>query len=94
MPEHSYEGDFWIPHAGDYHEKAYSSYHGDINFDHDVNAHEGQALMAEIDHQFDDLFRNLNERTIHGIEHDDVHKFSLHKAEDQKKDQRQASDKK
>ena len=93
MPEHSYDGDFWIPHPGDYHEKVYTTYHGDINFDHDVNAHGGQAMMAEIDHQFDDLFYDLNERTKYGVEHEDVHKFSLHKKDEQKKAPKKDSDK-
>ena len=74
IPEHSFDGDFELhnEHSRDY--------------THDSNFHGGHGLMGQIEHEFDDLFHNMEHKTLHGIEHHDVHypemSLSDHDADD------------
>lgn len=46
-------------------------YPGDA-YKHDVEFHDGTALEADIEHEYDDLFHEIEDETKHGVEHYDV----------------------
>ena len=60
-------GDAYLPTHAEHH-----SVHGD-DYNHDVNYHDGHALMGQIEHEYDELYHELEGRTLHGVEHTTVH---------------------
>mmetsp|Transcript_6507 Transcript_6507/g.7784 ORF Transcript_6507/g.7784 Transcript_6507/m.7784 type:complete len:293 (+) Transcript_6507:1414-2292(+) len=67
-PDHSFEGDFNLrEHHGEPHNE-----HGQ-DYTHDVKYHDGHALMGQVEHEYDELFHELEHKTLHGVEHHDVH---------------------
>ena len=85
LPESYHAGDFELPHHLDGHvDQDYrhdphdGGYAGD-SYSHDVNYHGGTGMMHDIEHEFDELFHELEARTEHGVEHHDIHYTTLHK---------------
>ena len=44
----------------------------DPDYNHDINYHDGHKLMGQIEHEYDELFHELEARTEHGVEHHDI----------------------
>ena len=54
------------------HDTTEHTYHGGDTYGHDVDYHEGTQLMHDIEHEYDQLFHEIEAQTKHGVEHHDV----------------------
>jgi len=83
VPEHTYTGfehELGIDHHGDRHigqdfrhDVDAHGYHPGDSYKHDVEYHGGSALSHEVEHEYDELFHEIEQDTKHGVEHHDVH---------------------
>jgi hypothetical protein len=56
-------------------------HHDDGSYVHDVEYHHGAELKRDIEHEFDELYHDLESRTQHGVEHHDIHYTTQHRSE-------------
>jgi hypothetical protein len=59
------------------HDTLAHSYHPGDTYGHDVTYHGGAQIMHDIEHQYDQLFHEIEAQTKHGVEHTDVHYKTL-----------------
>merc|ERR1712160_134889 len=75
----SHHGDHEAAHGDDHrtdfgHGDAAHEHHNEHGQDytHDTDFHDGHALMGQIEHEYDELFHEMEHRTKHGVEHHDI----------------------